>query len=236
MGVGPPIHQFRGGRSPDAGMDVGPPPREDATAEAGLGARTMGYRVQRPVRHLVLLAAVVLAGCGSSAGTTTTLTAGEPPSTLGPATTSPQSTTTTSVPEPLPGGDGAEGSGCSPGADVLPDGLWFGYPVELDDGTIAFDLACWYTGQAAVDAAEEDGAESPPNDYYVRNENDTLRAVPVAPSASVTWYPNFGDPSSETVVDYAEWVGSFEERGLTPGVWLTVEDGLAVEIREQWVP
>ena len=42
------------------------------------------------------------------------------------------------------------------------------------------------TGEAAVSAAREDSGEvPPPNDYWVRNENDLLRTLPVSTDARV---------------------------------------------------
>ena len=87
-----------------------------------------------------------------------------------------------------------------------------------------------------MEAAAEDGAESPPpNDYYVRNDNPQIRSLPVSPDTEVTWYPT-GDPASEIVVAYSEWVDDVTARGLGYGAWLDVIDGEVVRIREQWVP
>ncbi len=86
-------------------------------------------------------------------------------------------------------------------------------------------------------AAAEDGEESPPpNDYYVRNVNPTIRSVAVADDAIVIWLPNPGDPTTEQRIPYADWTIGRDARDYQPGVWLTIEDGTAVEIREQYVP
>jgi hypothetical protein len=108
--------------------------------------------------------------------------------------------------------------------------------VSASATAIEFDLACWFVGESAVDAAAEDGAESPPpNDYYVRNDNPQIRSLPVSPDTEVTWYPT-GDPSSEEVVAFPDWVEGATARGLFFGVWLDVIDGEVFRIREQWVP
>ncbi|MGH8941238.1 MAG: hypothetical protein ACRDWF_00320 [Acidimicrobiia bacterium] len=153
----------------------------------------------------------------STTSTTTVVTTGTPPSTTQP--------------------DGPSGSGCTPGDGVtLPEGEWFGTVVSASQGGIEFDLACWFEGESAVEAAAEDGAESPPpNDYYVRNDNPQIRSLPVSPDTEVTWYPT-GDPASEIVVAYSEWVDDVTARGLGYGAWLDVIDGEVVRIREQWVP
>ncbi len=100
-----------------------------------------------------------------------------------------------------------------------------------------FDLACWFTGEAAARAATEDGEESPPpNDFYVRNVSDAVRSLTVDPGASVTWLPNPGDPATEQTVTYAEWLTGRDARGFQPGVWLTVDGAVVVELHEQYVP
>lgn len=195
----------------------------------------------------ILAFALTLGACtGSSSATSTTAqestTTSESPvttdasttstTTAVPSTTVPATTTTSSD---LTGE--AEGSGCTPGQGALPDGEWFGFAVAIDQDELVFDLACWFTGDAAVRAAAEDGEESPPpNDYYVRNVNETLRTVSVATGAEVAWYPDVGDPMSETRVGYQDWNSKKGQRGIDLGVWLEVDDGVIVEIREQWVP
>ncbi|HSF87677.1 MAG TPA: hypothetical protein VLG28_18705 [Acidimicrobiia bacterium] len=133
----------------------------------------------------------------------------------------------------------AAGSGCMPSGDDLPDGEWFGYVASAAASAVEFDLACWFTGDAAVAAAAEDGEESPPpNDYYVRNGNPLLRTVAVAEIPEVKWLPNVGDPATEESIAYADWLVQREERGLElqPGVWLIVENGEITALREQYVP
>jgi hypothetical protein len=196
-----------------------------------------------------VLGASLLASCGVGAespdpsSTTTTAAAVVSTSTTAGATTTVQpattstSTPTTTSPTDDPE-DGPSGSGCSPGDSAsLPEGEWFGF-VEATSATgIEFDLACWFTGQAAIDASAEDGEESPPpNDYYVRNENTLTRSLPVSPDVPVVWYPDGGDPTTEAVVDFEAWAEAVVGRGFMFGVWLDVIDGEVHEIREQWVP
>ena len=132
----------------------------------------------------------------------------------------------------------AAGSGCTPGTDdSLLDGEWFGYVDEVTTTQTEFDLACWFNGEAAALAAAEDSKESPPpNGYYVRNDNAGLRRLAVADGAAVTWLPNPGDPTTEETVPYPEWLAGRASRGFQPGVWLTVDGGAVVHIREQYVP
>ena len=107
--------------------------------------------------------------------------------------------------------------------------------VSATPSGIEFDLACWFTGEAAVAAAAEDGAEPPPNDYYVRNDNPQIRSLPVSSESEVVWYPT-GDPASDAVVAFTDRVDGAAARGFFFGVWLDVIDGEVFRIREQWVP
>ncbi len=152
-------------------------------------------------------------------------------------TTSSAPGTSTVPPTTAPAPDGPLGSGCSPGdGATLPEGEWFGFVLATSAGGIEFDLACWFTGQAAIDAAAEDGEESPPpNDYFVRNQNTQTRSLAVSPDVLVLWYPT-GDPTSEEEVSFPEWVEGVAGRGFQFGVWLDVIDGEVLGIREQWVP
>lgn len=144
---------------------------------------------------------------------------------------------TSSGPTTLPANDGPSGSGCTPdSAATLPEGEWFGFVDATSANGLEFDLACWFTGESAVEAAAEDGEESPPpNDYYIRNDNPQIRSLSVSSAARVTWYPD-GSPTSETESGFEEWAGAMPARGLMFGVWLRVIDGEVHQIREQWVP
>lgn len=196
---------------------------------------------------------LVVASCSSGpGGEATTTAAAETTSTVPDTTTTlPDTTTTTNlqvtttarvattipVATTVAETDGSEGSGCTPGSSTtLPDGTWFGLVTATTADTVVFDLACWFVGDAAVEAAAEDGEESPPpNDYYVRNQNPTTRVVPVSASATAVYYPT-GDPTGETEGTFDDWRSMVEERGPFFGVWLEVVNGEATVIREQWVP
>ena len=197
----------------------------------------------------VLVVVTLLVACSSDDGITATT--GPPDATTTPlesttTTTPPDATTTTSPTTTAPvtttsGPDSnslAEGSGCTPGTtDGLPDGEWFGYVEDATRNELDFDLACWFTGENAAQAAGEDGEESPPpNDYYVRNANAAIRTLALGAGAGVTWMPNPGDPSTEETVAYDDWLNERTDRSYQPGVWLTIADGAIIEIREQYVP
>ena len=139
---------------------------------------------------------------------------------------------------PVPTNERASGSGCTPpSTGDLADGRWYGLVDEARAGELDFDLACWFSGTAAVAAASEDGEESPPpNDYYVRNTNEQLRTLPVASGTQVSWYPDGGDPADVVTVGYDTWRVDREARGFQFAVWLIVDGGAVTTVEEQWVP
>lgn len=170
--------------------------------------------------------------------TTTTATVARP-------ATSTSTPSTTGVPPTTDAPDSnslASGSGCTPDGDILGDGHWFGYVAGAEVGSLQLDLACWFTGDAAAQAATEDGQEPPPNDYYVRDLSDRVRTLSVEGDVEVTWYSS-GDPTDEATITYAEWltgrVVQASETGIAKfpfGVWVTIEGGSVTAIGEQWVP
>lgn len=203
-----------------------------------------------PLLVVLLLIALASPGCGDTAPVAA-------PASTGPTATDTVTSTATvtatgtvepSGPATEPGPTGtdlaqstearAAGSGCTPGSDdSLPDGRWYGLVDRADDRQLGFDLACWFSGEDAIRAAEEDGAESPPpNDYHVRNERDLLRTLAVDPEAPVVWYPDGGDPDDVTTAPYREWRSDREDRAFQLAVWLTVQGGRVVGVDEQWVP
>lgn len=199
----------------------------------------------------LLTALIVLAACsgGGSEDTTTstttpadtttstsrpTTTTNPPPTTTtteAATTTLPTASTTTAVDVLAP-----EGSGCTPGAGALPDGLWYGQVADFDADGIAFDLACWFSGDAATAAAAEDGEESPPpNPYYVRNQNEQLRELEIEPDTPVLWYLS-GDPTDSQEGSFREWIEFLGTQEFRLGIWLTISEGEVTEIEEMWVP
>lgn len=172
----------------------------------------------------------------SAPSTTATPTTTSPPTT-GASPTAATATTSGATSTAAASAAVADGSGCTPGDGDLPDGSWFGFVTSSSTSAIEFDLACWFTGDAAAISATEDGAESPPpNDYHVRNDNPAVRTVTVAPTAEVTWLPSPGDISSQRTDDYPTWLGESNDREFAPGVWLTVDGGSVTAIQEQYQP
>ena len=209
--------------------------------------KVMSHRGHRRFAIIGLVLSVLLAACGGSAGSDTTvpvettitttsttfaetITSTQPSTTV---TTVATSTTETTAPDTE---DLADGSGCTPGSGPLPDGFWFGLVASRSNESLEFDLACWFTDDAATQAAAEDGEESPPpNDYYVRNSNPDTREVPLGKAVDVSFFPD-GDPANGIEIDYDDWAAMVAARGYELGAWLEIEGGVITDIHEQWVP
>jgi hypothetical protein len=180
--------------------------------------------LRRPLRPaaalLILFMTAVLGGCGGSqqpgGAVGTTATTAAPASTAGAPTTS----------EPV----------------ELADGRHPVYLKSVDPGqqTVTFDLIQFFTGDAATKAAAEDNKESPPpNDYYIRNVNPRLRTLPVRPDAPITVNvlaaQSTGSTTKDVSVTLAKLASYFPNSG-TPPFWITVEQGQATKIAQQFLP
>jgi hypothetical protein len=170
----------------------------------------------------VLAAAALGGGCGDS---------GSPePGAAGGATTA------TAVPTT------AAGAPTTSEPAVLDNGRHPVYLKTVDPGrqTITFDLIQFFTGDAAARAAAEDGQESPPpNDYYIRNVNPRLRTLPVAAGAPITVNvlaaPSTGSSTKDVTVTLDKLATYFPNSGTAP-FWITVEQGQATRIAQQFLP
>ena len=191
----------------------------------------MRARQLAPTIALAVFLPALLGACGGSDSPETT-----PPDAVAPDESAPDESQGETESPPT-AADGAEGSGCTPSSeDTLPDGRWFGFATSTTGSEIEFDLACWFSGEAAVAAAEEAGEESPPpNDYFIRNNNELTRDLPVAEDVEVTFYLS-GDPEAEVRGDLQAWRGILDDRGGIFGIWVETADGQVTSIEEQWVP
>lgn len=138
----------------------------------------------------------------------------------------------------------------------LEDGRHFGFvrAVHPAQGMIEFDLAYFLTGEEADRAYQEATGETGPvpNDYYVVNENPRLRKLPFADDLRLrlldwtdccdTFFEGEIDPFAEAIeeqtdvlVDDVRGKDSFIYRGVSSW-WITIEDGVVVEIEEQYTP
>jgi hypothetical protein len=225
------------------------------------------HRLALTILALVLLAAACGSGEGFGGTTTLpTTAAGEttapttPPTTAPPEpTTLPPETTSTTVlpvtttsagtyyavdpsdffPDPFPGSSGgAHGSGCVVADYVtLTDGVWFGFVEAVGGGAVDFDLACFFTGEAAVIAAAEDEEEA--FDFYIRNLVTVTYEVPIAADARAWSIPMMAVEPIPVEIPLASWPSpdSFQECPSDHcAVWLYVNGLQVTGIVEQYLP
>lgn len=154
-------------------------------------------------------------------------------------------------------------SGAEVAADIsvtyLPDAVEeFAYPTRVSETEVVADYAEFLTGDvadaAAIDAGEIAEGEHVPNGYYIRNVDPRLRTLPLDESPVVV-LPTFAQgPVTEVNVAFDEWLAMFDDgrpwsEGQAPpgdgffapgaeGVpyWLTIHDGVVVQIRQQYLP
>ena len=141
-------------------------------------------------------------------------------------------------PDALPGSAGAAGSGCVIGQDVLPDGMWFGFVEAVGDDAVSIDIACFWTGDAAITEAEADGNES--YDFYIRNTNPKTRPVPSGNDATGYWLDGTGDltPQPLPLADWPSTTGTSLQDCPSDlcAVWVYVNGGVITELIEQYLP
>lgn len=196
-------------------------------------------RVLPPFALVAVL--VLLAACGSDDTT---------PSTSGPTDTSvtTASTVTTSLAPTT----------TSTTETPRVEETVFGFLRSFDgtDGPsvlVGVDEAEMLTGDDAIAAAREDGVigedEGLPNDFYIRNLDEATVELTVSPSVVVTLQACYvgGDCVTTEQVDLATWsvlLGSEDDPGLAWDWYgagslpyeFTIENGLVVGIREQYLP
>jgi len=174
---------------------------------------------------------VTTAPATTTTGATTTTAAPTTTTTMPPAIAYVVGTPELYPPAPLAGSAGASGSGCTPGAGPLPDGAWYGFVEDKGASTVDFDLACFFFGDIAYTRGAEDGEEVA-DDYYVRDQNPTIRTVPVAPGAMV--YDLDGGSTTFLTLTFADWTP--DPPPLSAGYWLMVNGGEVTEIMDQFAP
>lgn len=131
----------------------------------------------------------------------------------------------TYFPESLPGAGDFYGSGCAPGSDTLPDGIWFGHIESASAASIRFDLICFAPLEPGGDGAGT-----------ITNDNLKLRTVPISATAKVHAIAPDGFWELES---YATWHQDPEQEGFCPAegcwdVWLYINNGQVTEIVQVW--
>jgi hypothetical protein len=123
-------------------------------------------------------------------------------------------------------------------------------------GSVVADYAEWFTGEAATQAAREDGALPPqqPEEegFYIRNLDPSTQVLTLADNPVIvlwacyqeplpcltreavdaeTWADLMADPESDYNLVGWWWYGD----GYLP-YWLTIDDGVVVQVQEQYLP
>jgi hypothetical protein len=173
------------------------------------------------VRVLLLSLALVAAGCGGG----------------GAEKAAPEPTHTSTQPATPPGPSPTE---------------HFGYIRSVSTAgpaaTLAFDEAEFLTGDAAQKAAEQDGVVAPgetvPNDYYIRNRDQTTQTLRIANDAKITAkrcplcrHGRDGE-LDPFLASFMKGRQTFADpyRGKYSLYWLTIRDGEVAAIDEQYAP
>jgi hypothetical protein len=134
----------------------------------------------------------------------------------------------------------------------------FGYLVSVNValGRVTVDPAEWLNGEEAVQAAHEDGAIPPEqeyvdNDFYIRNTDPQTRVLPLADTPVIvlqacyqpvpclststvdedTWADLIADPEADHDLVGWWWYG----HGHLP-YWFILDDGVVVQVQEQYLP
>jgi len=136
----------------------------------------------------------------------------------------------------------------------LTDGKYLGILVAVganqDPPRLVIDVEQWFTGDAATQAARQDGQLPPgetsvPNGYYIRNQNPRWRTIPLDPATTVslTVWPNgqVGAPQVMTLdrfgVLFNVIAGGARADALhVVPYWITVRDGQVVAIDQRYLP
>ena len=170
---------------------------------------------------LLLSLALVAAGCGGG----------------GADKAAPEPMQTSTQPAPTPGPSPTE---------------HFGYIRSVSTAgpaaTLGFDEAEFLTGDAAQKAAEQDGVVAPgekvPNDYYIRNRDQTTQTLRIANDAKITakrcplcCHGRDGQ-LGPFLASFMKGRQTFADpyRGKYSLYWLTIRDGEVAAIDEQYVP
>jgi hypothetical protein len=120
----------------------------------------------------------------------------------------------------------------------------------VDGSTLRVDVAEFLTGDEAERAAVAAGAiaegEDVPNDYFVRNDDESTVAVPVADEVRVLHVQCKGACEEDVEGDFGGFAAAFgdeanrdltdEYRGAASQYWLEIDSGEVTEIDEQYVP
>ena len=205
------------------------------------------------MKRLVTLVAIAILTTGAcsdgdstdaeAAADATTTTVERTTSTAATAETTADATTTSTTAPPTTchagSSDGVFDDASGTYATLLTD-------LDLDAGTISFDVVQWYVGQEATDAWQAeypDDPYGPPNDYFVRNDNPAVRTAPIASDVTVFLVRMLEDQDADldpgTLDELPDYLAS--QPGTDGYVshnhyWLSFSGGSVDRICEQFTP
>ncbi len=130
------------------------------------------------------------------------------------------------------------------------------HEIDLVGRTVVADYVEFLIGDEATIAARQDGVigedEQIPGGFYLRNRNPKLRTLTLGDPGVVTVQACFlekGPCAAELAVDMDTWVRLISEPGMAEEelgwfwygagaspYWLTLQDGIIVQIVEQYLP
>jgi hypothetical protein len=200
---------------------------------------------ERTRRNALIVGAIVLVILSIGAGALIALSSQEDP--LATPSPTPSLTATdepsvgpTDTPEPSESPKPSESESA-----ILEDGHHFVFVKEavvFPDATrkVRFDLAYFLTGDEGEEAAADHGDEFV-DGYYIVNDSDRLRSLPLAEEVEVEYIPV--DQCCELQPgDIDAWLESINETnptdygGTDVPWWLTVEGGQITRIEQQYLP
>lgn len=192
---------------------------------------TGSMRFRRILPTVAVLVALTAVACTSDSPT------------VAPGTDTASAVPTTSSPSPEPTESGTASPSSSPTPEpVIGDGRHFVFVKRTKGGNMTFDLAEFYTGEAANEIAGERGDEVPvPNDVYIVNDNPKLRTVPVAADATIRtlrWSQCCDVFVELTYDEFAGYVAhpTDDFHGTSSPYWIRVQGGEIVKVEEQYLP
>jgi hypothetical protein len=205
---------------------------------------------------LAVASAILVAACSSGKASKASAPPSSVTSTAAPVPAAAASTTLTSSPtpgrNPLASGppydrtSGPSGSGCTPpDAATLPAGWWAGKLDNVAGTSFDFHLRCWFSGQAAIKAGNEDGKGPVEDDYYVRDTPKVFKETFAAGTTPASCVGDANRPFDCTVGDVLGLYGSGATSATVAGqevtafstVWLHVAaDGKPDYLYMQFTP
>ena len=195
-----------------------------------------------------VVAALFLGGCGGDGETQQSPPPRVTSATPGPATTGP-----TVLPPSPPSGTPSPSRLPNQDEPLDPNGYYFGFIRSIgrtsNPSSLEFDVAEFLTGEEGLRAALEDGEateqEGLPNDFYIRNRSTALRMVEVAPDVTISLISCAQDcmPVAANWRDLVRLLTEPHDISSTrffgsPGslFFLTLRNGVAVKLEEQYIP